>query len=126
MCVTLKGVFYMRVNMTLNDELLERIDNYAKSNYMTRSSVVSFACNQFLMANELQSLMVDMKRALQTIANNETITDEQLKELEKFENLCDLLTKKSARKQLKRRSRFTYLDTIETTQPEKKCFKRRS
>ena len=93
MCVTLKGVFYMRVNMTLNDELLERIDNYAKSNYMSRSSVVSFACNQFLMANELQSLMVDMKRALQTIANNETITDEQLKELEKFENLCDLMTK---------------------------------
>lgn len=85
----------MRVNMTLNDELLERIDNYAKLNYMNRSSVVSFACNQFLMANELQSLMVDMKRALQTIANNETITDEQLKELEKFENLCDLMTKNS-------------------------------
>lgn len=83
----------MRVNMTLNDELLARIDNYAKSNYMSRSSVVSFACNQFLMANELQSLYVDLKRALQTIASKETITDEQLKELEKFENLCDFMTK---------------------------------
>lgn len=83
----------MRVNMTFNDELLERIDNYAKSNYMSRSSVVSFACNQFLVANELRSLLVDMKRALQTIANNETITDEQLKDLEKFDNLCDLMTK---------------------------------
>lgn len=83
----------MRVNMTLNDELLARIDNYAKSNYMSRSSVVSFACNQFLMANELQSLYVDMKRALQTIASKETITDEQLKEIEKFENLCDLMIK---------------------------------
>lgn len=93
MCVALKGVFFMRVNMTLNDELLARIDNYAKSNYMSRSSVVSFACNQFLMANELQSLYVDMKRALQTIASKETITDEQLKEIEKFENLCDLMTK---------------------------------
>ena len=93
-CVTMKGVFYMRVNMTLNNELLERIDNYAKSNYMNRSSVVSFACNQFLISNELQSLLVDMKRALQTIANKETITDEQLKELEKFENICDLITKK--------------------------------
>lgn len=93
-CVTMKGVFYMRVNMTLNNELLERIDNYAKSNYMNRSSVVSFACNQFLISNELQSLLVDMKRALQTIANKDTITDEQLKELEKFENICDLMTKK--------------------------------
>lgn len=83
----------MRVNMTLNDELLARIDSYAKSNYMNRSSVVSFACNQFLMANELNSLIVDMKRALQAIANNESITDEQLKELEKFQNVCDVLTR---------------------------------
>lgn len=93
MCVTLKGVFYMRVNMTLNDELLERIDNYAKSNYMSRSSVVSFACNQFLVANELQSLMVDMKRALQKIADCGTVSEEQMKELEKFEMLCDIITK---------------------------------
>lgn len=83
----------MRVNMNLNDELLERIDNYAKLNYMNRSSVVSFACNQFLMANEMQSLIIDMKRALQVIANNENISAEDLKELEKYENLCDLLTK---------------------------------
>ncbi|WP_407427296.1 hypothetical protein [Treponema sp.] len=83
----------MRVNMNLNDELLERIDNYAKLNYMNRSSVVSFACNQFLMANEMQSLIIDMKRALQVIANNENISADDLKELEKYENLCDLLTK---------------------------------
>jgi metal-responsive CopG/Arc/MetJ family transcriptional regulator len=79
--------------MNLNDELLERIDNYAKLNYMNRSSVVSFACNQFLMANEMQSLIIDMKRALQVIANNENISAEDLKELEKYENLCDLLIK---------------------------------
>ena len=83
----------MRVNMNLNDELLERIDNYAKLNYMNRSSVVSFACNQFLMANEMQSLIIDMKRALQVIANNENISAEDLKELEKYENLCDLFIK---------------------------------
>ena len=61
---TERGVF-MRVTMTLNDDLLKRIETYAKANYMNRSSVVSFACNQFLMANELQSLMVDVKRAMQ-------------------------------------------------------------
>ena len=83
----------MRVNMTLNDELLQRIDNYAKSNYMSRSSVVSFACNQFLMANELQSLMVDIKRAIQEIAANGSASDEQMKELEKYENLCDVFSK---------------------------------
>ena len=83
----------MRVTMTLNDDLLKRIDNYAKTNYMNRSSVVSFACNQFLMANELQSLMVDMKRAMQKIADCGTVPEEQMKELEKFEMLCDMITK---------------------------------
>lgn len=83
----------MRVNMTLNDELLKRLDTYAKANYMNRSSVVSFACNQFLMANELQSLLVDMKRAMQKIADCGTVPEEQMKELEKFEMLCDMMTK---------------------------------
>ena len=83
----------MRVTMTLNDDLLKRIETYAKANYMNRSSVVSFACNQFLMANELQSLMVDMKRAMQKIADCGTVPEEQMKELEKFEMLCDMITK---------------------------------
>lgn len=86
----------MRVNMTLNDELLQRIDSYAKANYMNRSSVVSFACNQFLMANELQSLLIDMKRAMQKIAENGVCTDDQMKELEKFSALCELVTKQGA------------------------------
>lgn len=91
-CISERGVI-MRVNMTLNDELLKRLDTYAKANYMNRSSLVSFACNQFLMANELQSLMVDMKRAMQKIADCGTISDEQIKELEKFQMLCDMVTK---------------------------------
>ena len=89
---TERGVF-MRVTMTLNDDLLKRIETYAKANYMNRSSVVSFACNQFLMANELQSLMVDVKRAMQKIADCGTVPEEQIKEMEKFKMLCDMITK---------------------------------
>ena len=87
-------VIFMRVNMTLNDELLKRIDTYAKDNYMNRSSVVSFACNQFLTGVELTSLMVDMKRAVKKIADSGTCTAEQMKELEKYEALCDLFVTK--------------------------------
>lgn len=83
----------MRVNMTLNDELIHRIDNYAKSNYMNRSSVVSFACNQFLMAHELQSLLVDMKRCMQKIADTGCCSEEQLAELERYQSLFDIVTK---------------------------------
>jgi len=80
----------MRVNMTLNDELLSRIDTYAKLNYMNRSSVVSFACNQYLLQMEMQSLLVDMKRAMQKIAETGTVTEEQLKQLEKVDMICEM------------------------------------
>lgn len=82
-----------RVTMTLNDELLKRIDTYAKDNYMNRSSVVSFACNQFLTGVELTSLMVDMKRAVKKIADSGNCTEEQMKELEKYQSLCDMFVK---------------------------------
>lgn len=87
----------MRVNMTLNDELIHRIDNYAKSNYMNRSSVVSFACNQFLMAHELQSLLVDMKRCFQKIAETGCCSEEQLAELARYQSLFDMVTKSDAK-----------------------------
>lgn len=80
----------MRVNITLNDELLSKIDTYAKSNYMNRSSVVSFACNQFLLQNELQSLLIDVKRAMQKIADTGSVTQEQLNQLEKVVTICEL------------------------------------
>lgn len=87
----------MRVNMTLNDELLQRIDNYANSNYMSRSSVVAFACNQFLMAHELQSLLVDMKRCFQKIAETGCCSEEQLAELARYQSLFDMVTKSDAK-----------------------------
>lgn len=86
----------MRINMTLADELLQRIDNYANSNYMSRSSVVAFACNQFLMAHELQSLLVDMKRCMQKIADTGCCSEEQLAELERYQSLFDIVTKSDA------------------------------
>lgn len=83
----------MRVNMTLSDELLQRIDTYASSNSMSRSGFVSFACNQFLLQNELSSLLVSMKRAFETIAATGSCSDEQMKELDKFADLVELFAK---------------------------------
>lgn len=83
----------MRVNMTINDELLARVDSYAKANYMTRSSVVGFACNQFLIANEMQSLLVEMKRAMQKIAESGSVDEEQQRKIDEFYTACNVLCK---------------------------------
>lgn len=86
----------MRVNMTINDDLLARIDTYAKANFMSRSSVVGFACNQFLVQHELQSLLVDMNRAMRKIADEGNLDDEQLKQIEQWNSMMRLLTMTAA------------------------------
>lgn len=38
----------MKVQMSLNDELVQRLGKYAKENYLSRSAVMSIAVNQYL------------------------------------------------------------------------------
>lgn len=84
----------MKVTMNFNPQLLERIDNFAKSNYLTRTSFVSIACNQYLIANEMQSLMSNLNAALIKIAESGQVSEEQMKELEKFKILGDMFNEK--------------------------------
>lgn len=89
--IKLKGGFEMRINMTMNDELLRRVDRYAELNYMNRSNVVSVACNQFLITCEMQTLIIDVKRAIQKIAEVGTISDEDQKVFAEFAVLAKMI-----------------------------------
>lgn len=82
----------MKITMNVNDELLERADRYAKMNYMTRTTVFSVAVNQFLMAQELPSLMANMNQAMIKIAETGTITEEQQKALDAMQFFVDAMT----------------------------------
>lgn len=84
-----------RVNMNVPEELLERIDAYAKENYSTRSSVMNQACNQFLMAQDFRKLVAQMNGVLKRISETETVDDETMQKLEEFETLCKLLSASS-------------------------------
>ncbi len=77
----------MRINLNVPDELIKRLDNYAKKNYTTRSSVMCQACDQFLMAKEMQMLFSDMRKAMQKIADTQTIDEEAQKNFDEFEIL---------------------------------------
>lgn len=84
----------MKVNITLNDELLSRIDNYADANYMSRSGLMSLACTQFLNQAEVMMLVKDMSLAMRKIADNGNIDDESMRQLEDIERLCKLIMTK--------------------------------
>lgn len=81
----------MRVNLSMNDELVKRLDAYAKDNFMTRSALVSFACNQFLTSFEVVDLMRKVTLCMREIADKGTVDEKTLKELQDMEYLLKVL-----------------------------------
>lgn len=82
----------MKVQISIDDKLLERVDRYAEENYMSRSGLISFACSQFLSAKEVSLLIRDMSLAMRKIAENGEIDDESKAKLQEFEILCKMLS----------------------------------
>lgn len=80
----------MKVNITLNDDLLERIDKYAAENYMSRSGFVSHACNQFLAQAEMVGLLKNCSAAMAAIARTGNCEPDVMKQLEEFTMLASI------------------------------------
>lgn len=81
----------MKVNITLNDDLLARIDQYADSNYMSRSGLISLAVTQYLNAADVTTAIKDMALCMRKIADTGTIDHETMEQLEDFERLSKML-----------------------------------
>jgi len=80
-----------KVNISINDELLRRIDDYAERNFSNRSAVLSMAANQFLLQQAVPQALGEMAIAFKRIADNNEIDDESKKKLDEFMTLCRLL-----------------------------------
>jgi len=81
----------MKVNVTLDDELMQRVDSYADENYMSRSGLISLACTQFLNSQDVTRAIKDMALAMRKIADNGEIDAESKQQLEDFERLSKML-----------------------------------
>lgn len=84
----------VKVNVTLDEELLQRIENYADENYLTRSGLISLAASQFLLREEASKAVVDLSLTMRKIADSGTIDEEQQKQLEYFERFARMLSGK--------------------------------
>ena len=81
----------IKVNITLDEELMRRVDEYAEENYLNRSSLVSLATTQFLNAADVTKAIKDMAFAMRKIADSGEIDYETKRELEDFERLSRML-----------------------------------
>lgn len=81
----------MKVTITLDDELMQRVDSYADENYMSRSGLISLACTQFLNSADVTKAVKDMALAMRKIADKGEIDEESKQQLEDFERLSKML-----------------------------------
>lgn len=81
-----------RIQISVDPELLERVDKYAEDNFISRSGVFSLGavqlCNQSLAA----SALVDLSVAFKKIADTGKFDDEVIQQLENFERIASYLT----------------------------------
>lgn len=84
----------MKVNITFNDDLMKRIDEYADRNYMSRSGLISFAVTQFLNGQQMISAVQDMSVCMRKIADSGQVDEETEKKLQELEIIARLLVGK--------------------------------
>ena len=79
-----------KVQISIDDDLLNRIDNYADNNYMTRSGLITFATNQFLNSNEIVHAIQDLSLSIRRVADNGVVDTDTMKRIEEFELIAKL------------------------------------
>ena len=84
----------MKVNITLDDELMARVDRYADENYMSRSGLISLATTQFLNQFDIVSAWKEVAIAMRKIADTGKVDHETMEQLEDFERLAKLFVGK--------------------------------
>lgn len=82
-----------KINISIDDELLEKIDNLAEDNFTSRSGFISMGMNEFVKSKEIISAIKSMSVSMAKIATLGTIDDDTQKELETFQAICGMLTK---------------------------------
>lgn len=80
-----------KLNVTMDDELLRRLEDYADENYMTKSGLVTAAVNQYLNEKEVVNAIIRLSFACSRIAENNEIDEEAKKTIKDFETICKVI-----------------------------------
>lgn len=74
-----------KINISINDELLGRIDNFADENYSSRSGLITTAVTEYLNSREMVLLVKNLSLAIAKIADTGNVDEDTLKMMEDFE-----------------------------------------
>lgn len=80
-----------KINISIDDELLQRADNYTQKLYTSRSGLISMSLASFMNSQECIIAINEMSLAMRKIADNGFVDNETKEKLEDFERVSKLL-----------------------------------
>lgn len=83
-----------KINISIDDELLKRVDNTADKSYLSRSALFTIATTQYLAQQEILVAINDISSSMRKIADTGIIDDETMSHLNDLQKLVDLYVNK--------------------------------
>lgn len=84
-----------KVQISIDDELLSKLDDFANRNFFTRSGAISMAVSSMIMSDDIKRAIVSMSVSMRRIADAGSIDEKAKEDLIAFENLAKLLSENS-------------------------------
>lgn len=81
----------MKVQISVDDELMAKVDRAADAMYTSRSGYFAMAASQLLMAYEAMDAVKTMSLAIKKIADTGTIDDVTRHQIEDFERITKMI-----------------------------------
>ena len=80
-----------KINITVNDELLSKIDNFADENYMSRSGVFAQGAQMYLAQMGTYAAIKQIAFDIHKIADMGTVDDETRRDLDDMQRLVQMM-----------------------------------
>lgn len=85
-----------KVNLTFPPELIHRIDDYCKRNYLSRSGFVQMVCTSFLNADRMTTAMEELTALVRRMAeeqqNTGNVSEMDMQQLEDIERILKMIS----------------------------------
>lgn len=81
----------MKVNITMDDELMAKLDEAADEMYTTRSGFITMAVSQVLASREAINAVKTMAIAIKKIADTGEIDDTTRHQIEDFQRIATMI-----------------------------------
>ena len=81
----------MKINISINDDLLSKADSYAEQNFLSRSGLISLALTQFLNQYEMINTVKQLGALIESVSQASDLDDALRSQLDDFKRIYALL-----------------------------------